>query len=147
PAPLHALSVDVEDYFQVSAFEHRVDRRAWESITPRVAASTDKLLSLFDAAGVHGALCVLGWAAERFPALVQQIAAAGQELASHGYWHRLVYEITPDAFREDLVRSRDVIEQAAGVRVTAYRAPSFSIGHRSLWALDILAELGFTIDS
>jgi len=142
-----ALTVDVEDYFQVSAFEHRVARADWGSITPRVEASTDRLLELFDDAGVRGTFFVLGWVAERFPQLVARIAAAGHELASHGYWHQLVYNITPEAFREDLKRSREAIQAAAGVTVTAYRAPSFSIGHRSLWALDILAELGFTIDS
>ncbi len=105
------------------------------------------MLELFDGAGVRGTFFVLGWVAERFPQLVRRIAAAGHELASHGYWHRLVYEITPAAFREDLIRSRAAIEQATGVAVTAYRAPSFSIGHRSLWALDILAESGFTVDS
>jgi len=142
-----ALTIDVEDYYQVSAFEHRISRSDWQSILPRVEASTDRLLELFDDAGVRGTFFVLGWVAERFPQLVRRISAAGHELASHGYWHRLVYEITPAAFREDLIRSRSAIEQAAGVGVTAYRAPSFSIGHRSLWALDILAETGFTLDS
>lgn len=143
----NALTVDVEDYFQVSAFEHRISRADWASIPPRIEASTDRLIELFDEAGVRGTFFVLGWVAERFPRLVQRIAAAGHELASHGFWHRLVYEITPDAFREDLTRARDAIEQAAGVAVTTYRAPSFSIGPRSLWALEILAELGFTVDS
>jgi len=142
-----ALTVDVEDYFQVSAFEHRISRDDWPSIPARVEGSTDRLLELFSDAGVHGTFFVLGWVAERFPQLVQRIAAAGHELASHGYWHRLVYDITPDAFRADVQRSREVIEQASGVQVTAYRAPSFSVNHRSLWALDVLAELGFTIDS
>lgn len=142
-----ALTVDVEDYFQVSAFEHRISRSDWDSIPSRVESSTDRLLELFDDAGVRGTFFVLGWVAERFPRLVRRIRGAGHELASHGYWHQLVYNITPEAFREDLTRARDAIEQAADVCVTAYRAPSFSIGHRSLWALDILAEIGFTVDS
>src|SRR5690606_6347970 len=126
------LTIDVEDYFQVSAFEHRISRADWSDIAPRVEASTERLLELFATAGVRGTFFVLGWVAERFPQLVAKIAAAGHELASHGYWHQLVYNITPDAFREDLKRSREVIQAAAGVTVTAYRAPSFSIGERSL---------------
>jgi polysaccharide deacetylase family protein (PEP-CTERM system associated) len=144
---LNALTVDVEDYFQVSAFEHRVDRSDWDAMPCRVEASTDKLLAMFASAGVKATFFVLGWIAERYPELVKRIAADGHELASHGYWHRLIYEITPEQFRDDLTRSRNAIEQAAGVRVTAYRAPSFSIGPRSLWALEILVESGFTIDS
>ena len=142
-----ALTVDVEDYFHVSGFEHRIQRSDWDSMPCRVERSTDRLLALFDSENIRGTFFVLGWVAQRYPSLVRRIAAAGHELASHGYWHRLVYEITPEEFRDDVARSRDVIEQASGVRVTAYRAPSFSINARSIWALDVLAELGFTIDS
>jgi len=143
----NALTVDVEDYFQVSAFEHRIRRSDWDTMPCRVEASTDRLLALFDSVDVRATFFILGWVAQRYPGLVRRIAEAGHELASHGYWHRLVYEITPDEFRDDVARSRDVIEQASGTRVTAYRAPSFSINGRSLWALDVLAELGFTVDS
>jgi polysaccharide deacetylase family protein (PEP-CTERM system associated) len=143
----NALTVDVEDYFQVSAFEHRIRRSNWDAMPCRVEENTDRLLALFDSVRVHATFFILGWVAERYPTLVNRIASAGHELASHGYWHRLVYDTTPGEFREDVRRSRDVIEQASGSRVTAYRAPSFSINKRSLWALDVLADLGFTIDS
>lgn len=143
----NALTIDVEDYFQVSAFEHRISRADWDLISPRVVASTERMLELFADVGVRGTFFVLGWVAERFPKLIAKIHAAGHELASHGYSHELVYEITPQAFREDVKRSREAIGAATGVAVTAYRAPSFSICHRSLWALEILAELGFTVDS
>lgn len=146
-AQTNALTVDVEDYFQVSAFDDLVDRDDWDAFESRVESSTDRLLQTFADADVRGTFFILGWVAQRHPELVRRIAAAGHELASHGYHHRLVYDITPDAFRHDLTRSRDAIQQAAGVAVTAYRAPSFSINRRSLWALDILAELGFTVDS
>jgi polysaccharide deacetylase family protein (PEP-CTERM system associated) len=141
------LTVDVEDYFQVSAFEHRVARDDWDSMECRVEANTDRLLQLFADCDVHGTFFILGWVAERYPSLVQRIAAAGHELASHGFWHRLVYDLSPDEFRRDIRDSRRAIADAAGVEVTAYRAPSFSITKQSLWALDVLVEEGFTIDS
>lgn len=141
------LTVDVEDYFQVSAFERRVDRAAWDDIPSRVEASTETILEIFADAGARGTFFVLGWVADRFPQLVRRIADAGHELASHSYWHRLVYDLTPEAFRDDLRASRDAIGEAAGVTVTAYRAPSFSLTNRSLWALDVLIEEGFTVDS
>ncbi len=148
PTPLiNALTVDVEDYFQVSSFERVVDRREWSSRESRVVISTQRLLDLFAAHDVRGTFFILGWVAERFPQLVRDIAAAGHELACHSHWHRLVYEMTPAAFREDLRQSKRAIEDAAGASVTAFRAPSFSITGRSLWALEILVEEGFTIDS
>jgi polysaccharide deacetylase family protein (PEP-CTERM system associated) len=96
---------------------------------------------------VQGTFFILGWVAERFPHLVAQIAGRGHEVASHSHWHRLVYTLSPDQFREDSVRAKATIEQAAGMEVRGYRAPSFSITERSLWALDVLAELGFEYDS
>ncbi len=148
PPPLpHILSVDVEDYFQVSAFEHRITRDEWPTLPCRVEASTDRLLQLFADHDVHGTFFVLGWVARRYPELVRRIAQAGHELASHGYWHRLVYDLTPEAFRQDIRDSREAIGDASGVAVTAYRAPSFSITERSMWALDVLVEEGFTVDS
>lgn len=143
----NALSVDVEDYFQVSAFADRVCRRDWDKYECRVEANTDKLLSLFDECGVRGTFFVLGWVAERYPDLVRRIAHAGHELASHGYWHQLVYDLTPEEFAKDIADSKDAIADASGIEVTAYRAPSFSIVEKSLWALDILAENGIRIDS
>lgn len=143
----NAFTVDVEDYFQVSAFEHRVSRKHWASYESRVEANTDKLLTLLDRHGVRGTFFILGWVADRHPALVKRIQASGHELASHGYWHHLVYRQTAEEFANDLRQSLDAIANASGVAVTAYRAPSFSIIERSLWALEVLVEHGFTIDS
>ncbi|TWT81168.1 Peptidoglycan deacetylase [Planctomycetes bacterium CA13] len=143
----NAISVDVEDYFQVSAFSERVCRSTWDKLECRVEANTDKLLSIFDEHEVRGTFFILGWIAERYPKLVERIAAAGHELASHGYWHQLVYDLTPEEFAKDIADSKEAIADASGVVVTAYRAPSFSITEKSLWALDILAEHGFDTDS
>jgi polysaccharide deacetylase family protein (PEP-CTERM system associated) len=146
-ALLNALTVDVEDYFQVSAFERHVRREDWGGFPSRVAANTQRLLELLAVREIRGTFFVLGWVAERCPTLVRAIHAAGHEIGSHSYWHRLVYEQTPQEFRRDLRRSRDVLEAIIGQGVTAYRAPSFSITRRSLWALEILAQEGFTLDS
>ena len=145
--PCNILTVDVEDYFQVTGFETVVKREQWDSIPSRVEFSTKRLLELFADANVQGTFFVLGWIADRYPALVQQIANAGHEIASHGYWHQLVYSQTPDEFRTDLQESRRAIKAACGIDVRAYRAPSFSITTQSMWALDVLAEEGFHIDS
>ena len=142
-----ALTVDVEDYFQVSAFAGRFPRDDWDSMECRVEKNTDRLLSLFDQQNVRGTFFILGWVAERFPELVRRIASRGHELASHGYWHQLVYDLTPEEFAKDIMDSKRAIAEASGVEVTAYRAPSFSITARSTWALPILAENGFRIDS
>lgn len=144
---LNAFTVDVEDYFQVSAFERSIRRSAWGEYESRVVANTERLLDLLSRHEVSATFFILGWVAERFPRLVQQIVAAGHEVGSHSYWHRLVYDMTPAEFREDLRRSIQVIEDAAGVAVRCYRAPSFSITRRSLWALDILVEEGIEVDS
>ncbi len=143
----NAFTVDVEDYFQVSAFEHRVSRKHWDSYDSRVEASTQKLLALLSKNSVCGTFFILGWVAERFPDLVKRIHGEGHEIASHGYWHHLIYKQEPEEFREDLIASRDAIVNACGVEVTAYRAPSFSITRRSFWAIDVLIECGFTVDS
>ena len=143
----NAFTVDVEDYFQVSAFEHRVSRKNWEKYESRVELSTEKLLCLLEKASVCGTFFVLGWVADRFPALVKRIHQCGHEVASHGYWHQLIYNQDPEDFREDLCASRDAIANACGVEVTAYRAPSFSITRRSYWAIEVLATNGFTVDS
>lgn len=144
---LNVFTVDVEDYFQVSAFERHVDRARWDDFPSRVVENTHRLLRLLDRRQVQGTFFVLGWVARRYPELVRSIHAAGHELASHGFWHRLVYQQTPDEFRRDLHDSRDAIATAAGVVVTMYRAPSFSITPRSLWALDVLVKEGFTVDA
>ena len=144
---LNALSVDVEDYYQVSAFEKHVPRERWEWYPCRVVANTQRMLELLDRHRVKATFFVLGWTARAYPDLVREIAAAGHELGSHSYWHRLVYEQTPDEFRADLIDARSAIEDAAGRTVTTYRAPSFSITERSVWALEILAEEGVSVDS
>ncbi|MEC8558012.1 MAG: XrtA system polysaccharide deacetylase [Planctomycetota bacterium] len=143
----NALTVDVEDYFQVSAFADRVTLQDWDKYECRVEANTDRILEIFDQASVQGTFFILGWVAERYPGLVKRIHAAGHEIASHGYWHQLVYDLTPEEFAKDISDSKDAIANACGAEATAYRAPSFSITPRSEWALDILIEQGFTLDS
>lgn len=144
---LNAFTVDVEDYFQVSAFERDIDRSRWNEFPHHVVDNTRRILDLMAAKNVTGTFYVLGWVADQYPQLVRQIADAGHELASHSYWHRLVYELTPDEFREDLRKSKRAIEDACGVEVDCYRAPSFSITQKSTWALEILVEEGFRCDS
>ena len=144
---LNVMSVDVEDYFQVSAFDRIVDRREWGSFESRVTTNTERLLELFDQHDVKATLFILGWVAERAPGLVRRIVASGHELASHGYGHRLTYELTPAQFREDLRRARGILEDVGGVRVSGYRAPSYSIVERSIWALDVLVEEGYEYDA
>lgn len=143
----YILSVDVEDYFQVEAFSKVVPRADWDRWPSRVVANTNRILDLFDEFGVKGTFFTLGWVAQKFPALVREIHRRGHELACHSFWHRPVYQLTPETFREDLLQARDAIEQASGVRVVGYRAPSWSITAQSLWALDVLAEEGFLYDS
>jgi polysaccharide deacetylase family protein (PEP-CTERM system associated) len=141
------MTVDVEDYFQVSAFERHVSRSQWDSFQSRVVRNTERLLDLFCEANVRATFFVLGWVADRHPKLVQRIAEAGHELGSHGFSHRLIYEQSPSEFRQDLKRSRAAITDAASASINGYRAPSFSVTTRSLWALDIIREEGFTYDA
>ena len=145
--PRSAFSVDVEDYFHVEAFSRDVARDAWTSYPSRVVANTTRLLDLLDRYRVRGTFFVLGWVAQREPALVREIRDRGHELGCHSYWHRLIYKLSPDEFREDTKTAKDAIEQASGVEVTGYRAPTFSITAKSLWALDVLADCGFRFDS
>jgi polysaccharide deacetylase family protein (PEP-CTERM system associated) len=147
PSPAHVLSIDVEEHFQVSAFERHVPVDAWSSHSSRVVANTDRILELMAVSGATGTFFVVGWVAEREPALVRRIAAGGHELASHSYWHRRVSTLSADQFREDVRRARRTIEDAAGVRVRGFRAPSFSILRGCEWAYDILLEEGHTYDS
>ena len=144
---VNAMTVDVEDYFQVSAFDNVVSRDAWAGMESRVVANTGRLLDLFDEFDVRSTFFVLGWVAERHPALVRAIVARGHELASHGYAHRLVYSQTPAEFREDVRRAKGLLEDAGGVAVHGYRAPSFSVTSRSLWALDVLLEEEYRYDA
>ncbi|BAV64066.1 polysaccharide deactylase family protein [Sphingobium cloacae] len=143
----NALSVDVEDWFQVGAFERTIRRDDWDGLTHRVERNTDAVLELFDAAGVTATFFILGWVAERYPALMRRIAGAGHEVASHGYDHARVFTFTPEEFRADLRKSRAIIEDASGQAVTGYRAPSFSIDPRAPWAHTVLAEEGYRYSS
>jgi polysaccharide deacetylase family protein (PEP-CTERM system associated) len=143
----NAVTVDVEDYFQVSAFRRLVRYDDWGRMESRIERNTAKALDLLSQFDLCGTFFVLGWVAERFPRLVRAICARGHELGCHSYAHRLVYEMTPQEFRDDTQRAQRAIENAAGVLVQVYRAPSFSITSRSSWALEILLELGFTADS
>lgn len=145
--PPALLSVDVEDYFQVEAFADRVDRAQWSTFPSRVEANTHAVLDLFDECGVKGTFFVLGWVAERFPGLVREIVRRGHEPACHSYWHRLIFKLSREEFHDDTRRAKERIEDAGGVAVFGYRAPSFSVVNRSLWALDVLVELGFHYDS
>jgi len=143
----NALSVDVEDWFQVGAFERTIDRSDWEGLTHRVERNTDAVLDLFAQAGVTATFFTLGWVAERYPALMRRIAEAGHEVASHGYDHARVFTFTPEQFRADLRKSRAILEDASGQKVSGYRAPSFSIDPRTPWAHPILAEEGYAYSS
>jgi len=141
------MSVDVEEHFQVSAFEQTVSRDTWSAQPSRVRDNTLRLLDLFDELGIRVTFFVLGWVGERHPALVREMADRGHEVASHGYSHRLVYRQTEDEFRRETARSRSRLQDASGQPVLGYRAASFSIGWKNLWALDVLAETGFRYDS
>lgn len=143
----NALTVDVEDYFHVAALAPNIHRDSWTSRESRVVVNTEKLLSIFDQFDVHGTFFVLGWVAERYPQLVRTIAARGHEIACHGFSHRLVYEQSPEEFYDETRHAKNLIEDITGSAVLGYRAASYSIVRESLWALDILNELGFVYDS
>lgn len=148
PSPLrNALSVDVEDWFQVGAFERVIDKGDWAGLESRVARNTDAVLDLFARTGVKATFFTLGWVAERAPAQMRRIVAEGHEIASHGWDHDRVYTMDAERFRADLRRARATIEDAAGVAVTGYRAPSFSIDTRTPWAHRVLAEEGYAYSS
>jgi polysaccharide deacetylase family protein (PEP-CTERM system associated) len=146
-AIVNAFTVDVEDYFQVAALASAIDRASWAQRESRVERNTGVLLDLLAARGIHGTFFVLGWIAERHPALIRRIAAAGHEIACHGFSHQLIYEQTPEEFRDETTRSKRTLEDLSGQAVNGYRAASFSITRRSLWALDVLIDLGFKYDS
>lgn len=131
---LNAFTVDVEDYYQVQSFADRICRKQWDKYDSRVVKNTQCILNLLNQYQVRGTFFVLGWVADRHPELVREIQRAGHEIGTHGYWHRLIYEQTPDEFREDLVQSCKTLEEITGERVRSYRAPCFSITKKSLWA-------------
>lgn len=143
----HLFTVDVEDYFQVVAFERVVDRATWDSYPSRVEANTDRLLALLDDHGVRGTFFTLGWVGRRHAGLVRRIAAQGHEIASHGQWHRRVTTLSREQFRSDLRESKAVLEDLSGHPCLGFRAPSFSIVPGLEWAFDVLLEEGFRYDS
>lgn len=143
----NALSVDVEDWFQVGAFEKVIARGDWDGLEQRVEANTQGVLELFGEAGVKGTFFTLGWVAARYPSLIRRMVDEGHEVASHGWDHQRVFTFTPDQFRADLARARAALEDAAGVAVSGYRAPSFSIDARTPWAHAVLAEEGYRYSS
>lgn len=145
--PRNAMTVDVEDYFQVSAFEGHVGRADWDTTPLRVEANVERILELFDRHAVKATFFTLGWVAQRQPALVRRIVAEGHELASHGWEHTRVNTQQPAAFREDVTRTRALLEDLGGVPVLGYRAASYSIGRDCLWALDELADAGYRYSS
>lgn len=144
---VNAMTVDVEDYFHVSALSEVIARSSWEAMEYRAERNTEQLLELFAAHGVRGTFFVLGWVAERSRGLVRRIHDAGHEVACHGLSHELVYRQTPEVFREETRTAKAMLEDVIGGPVLGYRAASYSITSRSLWALDILCELGFEYDS
>jgi len=146
-APINAMSVDVEEWFQVGAFERVIDRADWASFAPRVEGNCAHLLDLFAEAGITATFFILGWIAARHGSLIRRIAAAGHEIASHGWDHTRVFLLTPAAFAADIARAKATLEDAGGVAVTGYRAPSFSIDGRTPWAHRLLAEAGHRYSS
>lgn len=145
--PVNGLSVDVEDWFQVGAFEQVIDRATWDSLDLRVERNCDAILAMFADAGVTGTFFTLGWVAQRCPALMRRIAAQGHEIASHGWDHARVFTLDRAGFAQDLARARGMLEDITGVGVTGYRAPSFSIDARTPWAHAVLAEAGYAYSS
>jgi polysaccharide deacetylase family protein (PEP-CTERM system associated) len=143
----NALTVDVEDYFQVSAFAPHIDRESWDRLPCRVERNVDTILALFAEHGARATWFTLGWIAERYPGLVRRIVEGGHELASHGYAHRRATEQSRQDFREDITRAKGLLEDIGGVRVQGYRAPSFSIGCDNLWALECLGQAGYRYSS
>jgi polysaccharide deacetylase family protein (PEP-CTERM system associated) len=144
---MNAMSVDVEDYFQVEAFANVVERSSWEDRECRIPRNIDRILGLFDAAGVRATFFTLGWVAERFPEVVRAILAGGHELASHGYRHVRADAQSPKEFLEDVTHTRKLLEDIGGAQVLGYRAASFSVGKRNLWALELLREAGYRYSS
>jgi polysaccharide deacetylase family protein (PEP-CTERM system associated) len=143
----NGLSVDVEDYFHAEAITGCLGRHKWDAMESRVVGNTHRVLDLLAEHNVRATFFILGWVGSKFPGLVREILSHGHEIGCHSYWHRLVYEMSPEEFREDTRQAKETLEAAAGVKVLGYRAPTFSVTKRSLWALEILGELGFCYDS
>jgi polysaccharide deacetylase family protein (PEP-CTERM system associated) len=147
PPSFAAFSVDVEDYFQVEALRHLCPRETWDTLEDRTVASTQRILDLLAELDARGTFYVLGCVAKKHPALVKAICAAGHEIASHGFDHELIYNQTGAQFREDVRSARTLLQDLSGQEVIGYRAPSYTIVQRTLWALPILAEEGYRYDS
>ena len=143
----NAMTVDVEDYFQVSAFEPYIAKEKWDTLPHRVEKNTHQILDIFEDSGIKATFFTLGWVAERYPGLIRRIIQDGHELASHGYEHIRVTEQTPDEFRIDVSRTKKILEDMSGHEIKGYRAASYSIGAKNLWALDVLQEEGFKYSS
>jgi len=148
PAPIrNAMTIDVEDYFHVSAFASHIAREDWDRLPCRVERNVDAILAMLDEHKTHATYFMLGWVAERYPGLVRRIVEQGHELASHGYAHQRANEQNRQEFRQDITRAKALLEDISGVKVQGYRAPSFSIGHGNLWALECLSEAGYRYSS
>jgi len=147
PAITNALTIDVEDYFQVSAFAPYIRRQDWDARECRVERNVDRILALLAERDVRATFFTLGWIAERYPQLVRRIVDGGHELASHGYGHERASDLSPEAFSQDIQRAKGLLEDLAGAEVMGYRAPSFSIGIKNLWAFDQLARAGYRYSS
>jgi polysaccharide deacetylase family protein (PEP-CTERM system associated) len=145
--PINYLTIDVEDYFQVAAFEKIIQPAEWDGFASRVERNTERILDLLDGHSVKGTFFIVGWTAERKPDLVKNIADRGHEIGCHSYGHQKIFNLTPDEFRQDTKRAKDTLENIIGKPILGYRAPTYSITKKSLWALDILQELGFQWDS
>ena len=143
----NAFSIDVEDYFQVSALAPHFPRQIWDQQTCRVERNVDRMLGMLADSQAHATFFTLGWVAERFPDMVKRIVAGGHELASHGYGHQRVSDLTPAEFLDDVTRAKKILEDLGGQAVIGYRAPSFSIGENNLWALDSLGDAGYQYSS
>lgn len=143
----NAMTVDVEDYFHVSAFENVIEKSNWNNLTCRVQRNTERILELFADHGVKATFFTLGWVAERYPQLIRQMVALGHELASHGYEHVRVFNQTPEQFREDVTKTKSLLEDISGVEIKGYRAASYSIGENNLWALEELKSAGYLYSS
>jgi len=144
---LNAMSVDVEDYFQVQAFADAIDRSDWDSLPCRVERNVDRLLEIFGEAGIKATFFTLGWVAERYPALIRRIVAEGHELASHGWNHTRADSQDEAAFRADISKTKKLLEDVGGVEVIGYRAATFSIGPKNYWAFGVLGEEGYRYSS
>lgn len=143
----NALTIDVEDYFQVSAFAPHIARADWPRLECRVEANVERILLLLERRRIHATFFTLGWIAERYPAMLRRVAAAGHEVASHGYAHLRACDQSAAQFADDVRRSKTILEQLTGLAVHGYRAPSFSIGAANLWAFDVLQEAGYRYSS